>query len=112
MDIISLANYLHKYFEEQVFRKESILDILGKYSHSKHDECLLDSQPATRYGYKLRSCENVSRPVETINGDFRCLTYFNQLDLKSGDSVPEFDDIFMTSIFVKSKNFEQRTNKV
>ena len=103
--------HLHKYFEEKVFRNETILQILDNYSHSHHDECILDSTPATKYGYKLHNCENVTKPVETINGEFRCFTYFMQLDLKH-DGVNEFDDNFMTSLFISSKTFERRTNKV
>jgi len=53
----------------------------------------------------------VTQPIQTINGEFRCFTYFLQLDLKNGTSE-EFDDIFMTSIFISSKTFERRTNKV
>lgn len=102
---------MHKYFEEKIFRNETIINILEKYSHSEHEECLLDSTPATKYGYKMSACENVSRPVETINGEFRCFSYFLQLDIKNSTSR-EFDDIFMTSIFISSKTFERRANKV
>lgn len=104
---------MHKYFEEKVFRNQTILEILQEYSHTQHEECLLDSTPATKYGYKLHQCENVTLPIETINGEFRCFTYFLQLDLKDGSSEErENDDIFMTSIFISSKTFERRTNKV
>ena len=102
---------MHKYFEEKIFRNETILEILEKYSHTEHEECLLDSTPATKYGYKMHNCENVTKPIETINGEFRCFTYFLQLDLKNGTS-DNFDDVFMTSIFISSKTFERRTNKV
>lgn len=104
--------HLHKYFEEKVFRNQTVLNILENYSHSKEEECLLDSTPATKYGYKSHSCENVTKPVETINGEFRCFTYFLQLDIKDEDNPRENDDIFMTSIFISSKTFERRTNKV
>lgn len=103
---------MHKYFEEKIFRNQSILNILEKYSHTQHEECLLDSKPATKYGYKVLNCENVTKPVETINGEFRCFTYFMQLDLKDENNTMENDDIFMTSIFISSKTFERRTNKV
>lgn len=85
---------------------------MEKYSHSEHDECIVDSMPATKYGYKMKHCENITKPVETINGEYRCFTYYLQLDLKKGDEQEEFDDIFMTSIFTSSRTFERRTNKV
>lgn len=109
---IHLGLHLHKYFEEKIFRNQSVLEILEKYSHTHHEECLLDSKPATKYGYKVHNCENVTKPVETINGEFRCFTYFLQLDLKDENNTRENDDIFMTSIFISSKTFERRTNKV
>nr|XP_027202652.1 uncharacterized protein LOC113796554 [Dermatophagoides pteronyssinus] len=106
------ALHLHKYFEEKIFRHEKLIDILEKYSHSEHEECLLDSKPASKYGYKLHNCENVTNIIETINGEFRCFTYFSHFDIKSNESEEHFVDNFMTSIFISSKTFERRTNKV
>ena len=102
---------MQKYFEQVVYKKESILEILEKYSHSQHDECILDSKPAIKKGYKMDYCENVTKPVETINGEYRCFTYFLQLDLRKEDEEQQFDDIFMTSIFTSAHTFERRTNK-
>ncbi|KAH7644407.1 uncharacterized protein LOC124493320 [Dermatophagoides farinae] len=106
------ALHLHKYFEEKIFRREKLIDILEKYSHSEHEECLLDSKPASKYGYKLHNCENVTRIIQTINGEFRCFTYFSHFDVKENEMSEYFDDNFMTSIFISSKTFERRTNKV
>lgn len=144
------AVHLHKYYEEKIFNKLNIINILDKYSHSKHDECLLDSTPATQYGYKLDHCENVTKIIETINGEYRCFTYFLLFDyqliennrndkqmMHKGEIEDDIDDIddyddnnddededndynvnvnyidkFMTSIFISSKTFERRTNKV
>lgn len=97
-----------------VFKNDSVLSILEKYSHSKHQECLLDVTPATKYGYKIKSCENVTKVVESINGEYRCFTYFLKFDLRnSSDPESVIDESkFLTSIFTTPKTFERRNNRV
>jgi len=99
---------LHKFFEEKVITNSTVLELLESWSYGEHDECLLDSKPAVKNGFKINNCEDVTPPVQTMNGDFRCFTYFLQFDKINGTD----SDIFSTSIFVSQSNYEQRTNKI
>lgn len=97
-----------------VYKNDTVLSILENYSHSKHQECILDVTPATKYGYKLSNCENVTNVVESINGDYRCFTYFIKYDLRNS-SDPESkinEEILLTSIFKTPRSFERRDNRV
>jgi hypothetical protein len=103
------GKYLHKFFEEKVFTNSSVLELLDDWSHGIHDECLLDSKPLVKNGFKINNCEDMTKTIETINGDFRCFTYFLQFDEKINQTN---NDLFTTTIFVSQSNYEQRTNKV
>lgn len=97
-----------------VYKNDSVLSILENYSHSMHEECRLDVTPAIKYGYKLEHCENVTKVVESINGEYRCFTYFLKYDIKNS-SDPESkinEDQFLTSIFKTPRTFERRDNRV
>ncbi len=84
------------------------MELLDDWSHGIHDECLLDSKPLVKNGFKINNCEDMTKTIETINGDFRCFTYFLQFDEKINQTN---NDLFTTTIFVSQSNYEQRTNK-
>ncbi len=71
---------MHKFFEDKLFSNSSVIELLENWSHGQHDECLLDSKPTVKSGFRLNNCEDVTPPVETIIGVFRCFSYFLQFE--------------------------------
>lgn len=87
----------------------TVLQLLEEFSYGIHDDCILDAKPLVKNGYKMHSCDSVTQPIESVNGDYRCFTYLSQLDTVINETNAK---LYQTSIFLSSSNYEQRTNKV
>lgn len=100
---------LFLYFENKLLANTSVIRLLEDFSYGHEDDCVMDARPLVRGAYKMHACASVVRPLETLNGDFRCFTYLSQLDTAvDGDKK----NLFRTSLFERATNFEKRTNKV